>query len=112
MVILALFLLAWFVVCTWLYRVLRSHAWLAGSSTASCAFFLGATVACGFFVVRAAFLVPLGIAVTTLLCLHIRGSRIQAPSENPHLDPAFSDAAMTRPIGAPATGGSMDNFSI
>ena len=63
-------ILLWLVACRWLYKAMRNLRWLAGSSVAGCTFFLGVTLACGFFITRAVLLVPLGLGVVILILVH------------------------------------------
>jgi len=112
MLVVGLFLFAWFFVCIWLYRAFHAHAWLAGLTTASCAFFLGATFACGCFVGRAIFLVPLGAAVLTLLAIHARASRVHDPAEGPPPAPSLSEVVASPPVALSPTSDSIDKFAI
>ncbi|PYP82491.1 MAG: hypothetical protein DMF61_26235 [Blastocatellia bacterium AA13] len=70
-IILGFVVCLWFLLCVLTYRRFRSAAWLAGSSSASCLFFLGATIATSYMVLHAFFLLPLWIGVGLLLAMHL-----------------------------------------
>jgi len=61
----------WLFVCIVIYRFFRHAAWLAGSTAASCLFFLGATIATSFLVEGALFLAPLWLGIFILLGFHL-----------------------------------------
>lgn len=71
----------WFMVCVWIYRVFQGAAWLAGSTVASCLFFLGTTVGASLWVRKALFLLPLWLAIAVLLLLHLREAQRRADCE-------------------------------
>jgi hypothetical protein len=61
----------WLLGCMLLYRLSRDAAWPAGSTVASCLFFLGATVLASILVPGALFLAPLWMGVLMLAVLHL-----------------------------------------
>jgi hypothetical protein len=71
----------WAIVCALIYRQYRHAAWLAGSTVATCLFFLGATVAASFLVEGALFLLPLWVLVAVLAVVHLRAACRHAAAE-------------------------------
>lgn len=74
-IILGVGVVVWLLVCLLIYELSRTAAWLAGSTVASCLFFLGATVAASFLVKGAFFLAPLWMGVLVLSLLHLRAAQ-------------------------------------
>ena len=74
-IILGVSVVGWLFICLIIYQWLRTAAWLAASTVASCLFFLGATVAASFLVKHAFFLAPLWLGVLILLVFHLRAAR-------------------------------------
>ena len=74
-IILGVSIVVWLLICLLIYEKFKSVAWLAGSTVASCLFFLGATVAASFLVNGALFLAPLWMGVLVLSLLHLRAAR-------------------------------------
>ena len=75
------FIIIWFFVCLSVYKSTRKAAWLAGSTVASCLFFLGTTVAISLLVKQAFLLAPLWAAILILLRIHLKA----AQRHNSHL---------------------------
>ena len=64
----------WLLACMLFYRIGRNAPWLAGSTVASCLFFLGVTVLASVLVRGARFLVPLWLGVLALAVLHLHAA--------------------------------------
>jgi hypothetical protein len=73
----------WLLICLLIYKSSRTAAWLAGSTVASCLFFLGATVAASFLVKRALGVAPLWLGVFVLLLLHLHAARQESDGMGP-----------------------------
>jgi len=99
----------WLLVCLLLYQSSRTAAWLAGSTVASCLFFLGATVAASFLVKRALFLAPLWLGVLVLLLLHLVAARRESGGIEPR---PGGGGRITAPPSSFVTEGSSENSSI
>jgi hypothetical protein len=65
----------WLLICMLLYRGTRNAAWLAGTTVASCLFFLGVTVLASMLVPEALFLAPLWLGVLVLSVLHLQAAQ-------------------------------------
>jgi hypothetical protein len=65
----------WLLVCLLLYRRFHRAAWLAGSSVASCLFFLGATAITSCMVAGTRYLLPLELAILVLAVAHLRAAQ-------------------------------------
>jgi len=90
----------WGLLCVLLYRRFRRADWLAGSSVASCLFFLGATAATSFMVVGALYLVPIEGAVFVLALTHLYTAS-RAKEQDPLRQPPLGgDAATAATTGA------------
>ena len=74
-IILATCAVLWLLLCLLLYRVSRHAAWLAGTTVASCLFFLGVTVVASLQIARALFLLPLWLGVLVLAGLHLHAAQ-------------------------------------
>jgi hypothetical protein len=70
-IILAASAACWLLVCLLLYRISKHAAWLAGSTVASCLFFLGGTVLASVFVSGALALTPLWFGILVLTVFHL-----------------------------------------
>jgi len=84
-IILGISVVVWLFICLLLYEKSKSAAWLAGSTVASCLFFLGTTVAASFLVKGSLFLAPLWTGVLSLSLLHLRAARRRVTYEGQHL---------------------------
>jgi hypothetical protein len=73
----------WLLVRILLHRVSRDAAWLAGSTVASCLFFLGATILVSVLVPGTLFLAPLGLGVFVLAVLHLHTAYQEPAWMNP-----------------------------
>ena len=79
-IILGVSVVVWSLACMSLYKATRGAAWLAGSTVASCLFFLGVTVAASLLVPGTFFLAPLWLGILVLTLLHLAAARRAAPS--------------------------------
>lgn len=68
----------WLLACMLLYRIAKHAAWLAGSTVASCLFFLGITVLASVLVPEALSLLPLWLGVLLLAVCHLHAARHEA----------------------------------
>lgn len=97
----------WLLICLLIYKSSRTAAWLAGSTVASCLFFLGATVATSFLVKRALFLAPLWLGVLVLLLLHLRAARHESAAMGLH---GGGSRQMTAPSSFATEGASENSY--
>jgi preprotein translocase subunit SecG len=74
-IVLGVSIVVWLLICLLIYERSKSAVWLAGSTVASCLFFLGATVAASFLVKGTLFLAPLWMGVLILSLLHLRAAQ-------------------------------------
>ncbi len=73
-IILGAFILVWFFICIFIYKICRSAALLAGATVASCLFFLGVTIALSFLVKGALLLSPVWLSILILLTIHMKAA--------------------------------------
>lgn len=85
-IIIGVSVVVWLFICLIIYQSSRTAAWLAGSTVASCLFFLGTTVAASLLVKRALFLAPLWLGVLFLSLLHIGAARHESSPTGPDSD--------------------------
>lgn len=99
-IILGTSVVVWSLLCVLLYRSTRGAAWLAGSTVASCLFFLGATVAASILVHGALFLAPLWLGVVVLALLHLTAAQRAAVSPTLHQTNYHWEALAASPLRA------------
>lgn len=73
--ILAILTVFWALCCLHIYAKAKYAAWLAGSTVATCLFFLGTTVIVSFLVSGALLLIPLWLAVIILSVVHLSAAK-------------------------------------
>jgi len=85
----------WMLICLLLYRCFRGADWLAGSTVASCLFFLGATVLAGSQVTGALLFTPLWLSILMLLSLHLHAARSSATERISGLEAILPEGTMS-----------------